>query len=75
MLTEELYIEYKVESRFVSSDFTQREEGVVLCACTCCHGECRLVLNFEREVKPSGRAGAEPLGGVQKAQDICWKLS
>lgn len=40
--------------------FPQGEEAVFLSACTCHHGEWRLVLYFAREVKPSGRAGAEP---------------
>lgn len=59
----------------VPSAFKQREEAVLLCAGACCHGERRFVLHSEREVEPSGRVGAEPLGGVQKDQHICWKLS
>lgn len=49
----------------------QREETVVFSASTCCHGEWRFVLHTEREVEPSGRAGAETVGGVQKDQHIC----
>lgn len=53
----------------------QGEKAVLVSACTCCHGEWRSILHSEREVKSSGRAGAEPLGGVQKNQHICGKLS
>lgn len=42
----------------------QREESVFLRACTCCHREWGIVLHSEREVKPSGRCGAEPFGSI-----------
>lgn len=61
--------------KMVSIALKQREESVFLCPCTCCHSEWGFVLHSEREVKPSGRSGAEPFGGVQKTLHICWRLS
>lgn len=55
--------------------FPQRKEAVFFSACSCGHGERRFALYSQREVKPSGRAGAEPVGGVQKDQHMCWKPS
>lgn len=65
----------EIFTKIISSALKQREESVFLRACTCGHGEWGFALHSEREVKPSGRSGAEPFVGIQKNLHICRKLS